>query len=73
MSDAGALKLSYMGTDPPMHAVDTRHGAEVDYAALESEYRELAGHIQAMDASSLAAAPKDQLIMTAQVSAVVCC
>lgn len=70
LDDAGKLILSYMGTDPPMQAVDTKHSAEVDYAALDNEYRELAGRIQALGAPDDAVATEDQLIITAQVSGV---
>ena len=59
-----------MGTDPPLHAVSMRHSTEVDYAALDTEYRELAGQIKALGALAAwpaAKAPEDQLIITAQV------
>ena len=56
-----------MGTDPPMQSVDVRHSAEVDFAALDSEYRELAGHIQALGAPVEAVLPQEQLLITAQV------
>lgn len=56
-----------MGTDPPMQSVDVRHSAEVDFAALDSEYREVAGHIQALGAPSEAVVPQEQLLITAQV------
>ena len=56
-----------MGTDPPIHAVNMRHSAEVDYAALDTEYRELAGQIKALGSTPAAQAPEDQLIITAQV------
>ncbi len=67
LDDAGKLVLSYMGTDPPMQSVDVRHSAEVDFAALDSEYRELAGRIQALGAPSEAVVPQEQLLITAQV------
>jgi len=67
LDDAGTLVLSYMGTDPPMQSVDVRHSAEVDFAALDSEYRELASHIQALGAPSEAVVPQEQLLITAQV------
>jgi len=67
LDDAGKLVLSYMGTDPPMQSVDVRHSAEVDFAALDSEYREVAGHIQALGAPSEAVVPQEQLLITAQV------
>lgn len=67
LDDAGKLILSYMGTDPPMQSVDVRHSAEVDFAALDSEYRELAGHMHALEAPSEAVLPQEQLLITAQV------
>ena len=67
LDDAGKLVLSYMGTDPPMQSVDVRHSAEVDFAALDSKYRELASHIQALGAPSEAVVPQEQLLITAQV------
>ncbi len=70
LDDAGKLVLSYMGTDPPMQSVDVRHSAEVDFAALDSEYRELAGHIQALGPPSEAVVPQEQLLITAQVCAI---
>lgn len=67
LDDEGKLRLSYMGTDPSMDAVDIKHSAEVDYAALDSEYRELAGQIKAVGVTPVALAAEDQLIITAQV------
>ncbi|DBB01694.1 hypothetical protein WJX77_000727 [Trebouxia sp. C0004] len=67
LDDAGKLVLSYMGTDPPMQSVDVRHSAEVDFAALDSEYREVAGRIQALGAPTEAVVPLQQLLITAQV------
>ncbi|DBA69081.1 TPA: hypothetical protein ACH3X2_013241 [Trebouxia sp. C0005] len=67
LDDAGKLVLSYMGTEPPMQSVDVRHSAEVDFAALDNEYRELTGHIQALGAPSEAVVPQEQLLITAQV------
>ena len=67
LDDEGKLRLSYMGTDPTMNAVDIRHGAEVDYAALESDYREVAGQIKAVGVIAPAPPVDDQLIITALV------
>lgn len=67
LDDEGKLRLSYMGTDPPMNAVDIRHGAEVDYAVLENEYREVASQIKAVGVTPASAPADDQLIITAQV------
>lgn len=50
-----------------MQSVDVRHSAEVDFAALDNEYRELTGHIQALGAPSEAVVPQEQLLITAQV------
>lgn len=70
LDDVGRLSLSYMGSDPPMQAVDMKHSAEVDYSALDTEYRELAGQIQAVGAPTDTTTPEDQLIITAHVSMV---
>ena len=67
LDDVGKLTLSDMGTDPPLQAVGARHSAEVDYAALDSEYREIAAQIQAVGAPTDAALPEDHLVITAQV------
>ena len=72
LDDEGKLRLSYMGTDPAMSAVDIRHGAEVDYAALESEYREVAGHIKAVGITAPAPPADHQLLITAQVPCLIC-
>ncbi len=70
LDDEGMLTLSYMGTDPPMQAVDMKHSAEVDYAALDSEYRNLAGQIQAIGAPAESVIPEDQLLITVQVGCI---
>lgn len=67
LDDEGKLQLSYMGTDPSMDAVDIKQSVEVDYAALDSEYRELAGRIKAVGVTPVTPAAEDQLIITAQV------
>ena len=67
LDDEGKLQLSYMGTDPPVNAVDISHSAEVDYAALDSKYRELAAQIKAVGVTPVTPAVQDQLIITAQV------
>lgn len=59
-----------MGTDPPVNAVDISHTAEVDYAALDSEYRELAAQIKAVGVTPVTPAVQDQLVITAQVLAI---
>ena len=73
LDDEGKLRLSYMGTDPPMNTVDIRHTAEVDYAALDSEYKELAGQIKAVGVTPAAPHTEDQLIITAQVPGLLSC
>lgn len=73
LDDEGKLRLSYMGTDPAMNAVDIKHGAEVDFAALESEHREVAGQIKAVGVTAPAPPADDQLIITAQVNHLLTC
>ena len=68
MDDAGKLMLSYMGTDPPLQAVDMKHSGDIDYMALDSEHRQLAAQIQAIGAPTEPLPIDDQLALTAQVS-----
>lgn len=56
-----------MGTDPPTQAVNLGHSSEVDYAALDSEYRQLTSQIQSAKSPAKAAAPDQLLVVTAQV------
>lgn len=63
----GTLTVTYMGTDPPTQAVDMGHSSEVDYTALEAEYRQLTGQIHNLGAPSKAVVPEQQLLITAQV------
>ena len=67
LDDAGKLTLSYLGTDPPLQAVDAKHSAEFDYTALDKEYRQLASQIQALGAPTEPVLNQDQLTLTAQV------
>lgn len=64
----GVLALTYMGTDPPTQAVNLGHSGEVDYAALDSEYRQLTSQIQSVKSPVKAAAPEQLLVVTAQVT-----
>ena len=56
-----------MGTDPPTQIVNTAHAGEIDYTALDSEYRQLTSQIHNLAAPSKAPAPEQQLLITAQV------
>lgn len=63
----GVLTLTYMGTDPPTQAVNMGHSSEVDYTALDAEYRQLSSKIQSVGAPTKAISPEQQLLVTAQV------
>ena len=67
LDDAGLLTLSYLGTDPPLQAVDAKHSADIDYTALDREYRQLTNQIQALGAPTEPVLTQDQLTLTAQV------
>lgn len=56
-----------MGSDPPTQAVDMQHGTELDYAALDAEYRQLSTCIQALGAPAPTPQREQQLTIIAQV------
>ena len=59
--------MTYMGTDPPTQAVDMQHSAELDYAALDAEYRQLSTRIQVLGAPAPVPPLGHQLTISAQV------
>ena len=67
LDDAGKLTLSYLGTDPPLQAVDARHSADIDYTALDTEFWQLSSQIQALGMPAEPVLTGDQLSLTAQV------
>ena len=67
LDDVGVLTLSYLGTDPPLQAVDAKHSADIDYTALDRQYRQLTSRIQAHGAPIEPALAQEQLTLSAQV------